>query len=262
MTSLAIFLAMIVLAAVLVRTVDRSEPDAEPPDDGFEPCAAGTDIVTLNGLVTPCGRIVSLAAGRSRTRATTTTARQRPRPAARRTAPGPTVHHRETGGPPRHVLRPQPRPTRVGETISAPGPRRRSRPLIIGTGVVLFTVVTAIALPAAAARMTSDRDFCPRRASVTISNRGQTLDAWLRRDTGGLFLHLCWRGAGDDEVIQWAATAQDGVTDSRARVAVLPLTGRTALGNASLAPGRDWTLTFEVSTRAGGRALMATTVRT
>ncbi|WP_422742589.1 hypothetical protein ACN27B_29775 [Micromonospora sp. WMMD754] len=261
MTSLAIFLTMIVLAAVLVRTVDRSGPDDESPDDGLEPRAVDADVVALSGTVALQCRIVPLAAGRSRTRATTTVVRERARPAGRRTAPGLTVRHRETGGRLQHVLHPVPRPTRTGEAIPAPG--RRSRPLIIGTGVALLAAMAVIALPAAAASPTADRDFCPRRTSVTISDRGQTLDAWLRRDTSGLFLHLCWRGAGgDDEVLRWAATAQDRTTDSPTGVAVVPLTGRTALGNASLAAGRTWTLRFEVSTRNGGRSLMTTTVRT
>ncbi|WFE30929.1 hypothetical protein [Micromonospora sp. WMMD975] len=263
MTSLAIFLAMIVLAAVLMRTVDRGGTDDEPPDLGLEPTGADSGLVTVSAAVGTRCRIVPLAAGRNRTRATAKSLRERPRPAGRRTAPGLAVHHQETAGPPQHVLRPLARPNHAGETIRASGPRRRSRPLIIGTAVVLLAAVTAAALPAAAARPTADRDFCPRRTSVTISDRGQTLDAWLRRDTSGLFLHLCWRGAGgDDEVVRWAATAHDTTTDRPTGVAVVPLTSRTALGNASLAAGRSWTLRFEVSTRSGGRSLMATTVRT
>ncbi|MFI7220245.1 hypothetical protein [Micromonospora maritima] len=261
MTSLAVFLAMIVLAAVLVRTVDRGEPTDEPDDLGLEPAATDGGLVTVTAAVGRCCRIVPLAAGRSRTRATTTILRQRRRPVAHRRAPVLAVRHRETGGPFRHVLRPLPRPTGAGAVT--PGSGRRRRPLIIGMGVVLLLAVTVIALPATAARPTADRDFCPRRTSVTISDRGQTLDAWLRRDTSGLFLHLCWRGAGgDDEVVRWAATALDTTNDRSAGVAVVPLTGRTALGNASLTAGRSWTLRFEVSTRGGGRSLMATTVRT
>jgi hypothetical protein len=262
-TSLAIFLTMIVLAAVLVRTVDRGGADDDPPALGLEPAAADSGLVTATAAVGTRCRIVPLAAGRNRTRATATIVRERPRRATRRTAPGLYVRHQETVGPPRHVLRPLPRPHHAGETISARGPWRRSRPLIVGTGVALLTAVIVIALPAAAARPTADRDFCPRRTSVTISDRGQTLDAWLRRDASGLFLHLCWRGAGgDDEVVRWAATAHDATTDRPIWVAVVPLTGRTALGNASLADGRIWTLRFEVSTRSGGRSLMTTTVRT
>ncbi|SCF23148.1 hypothetical protein GA0070558_1675 [Micromonospora haikouensis] len=63
-------------------------------------------------------------------------------------------------------------------------------------------------------------------------------------------------------MVRWAATAHNSTNDSSTGVAVVPLTGRTALGNASLAAGRSWTLRFEVSTRGGGRSLMATTVRT
>lgn len=171
-TSLAIFLAMIVFVAVLVRTVDRSGPDDEPPDVGLEP-AADSGLVTVSAAVGMRCRIVPLPAGRNRTRATARSLRERARPAARRTAPGLAVHHQEAAGPPRHVLRPLPRPNHTGETIRAPGTWHRSRLLILATGVVLLTVVTAAALPAAAARPTADRDFCPRRTSVTISDRGR-----------------------------------------------------------------------------------------
>ncbi|MBX7270069.1 hypothetical protein KIF24_31305 [Micromonospora sp. Llam7] len=253
------FLVMIVMAVVLVRAHDgrrpgQALPDAEPTGADADLPVEG-DVYAIRCLTIPC------TGGQRRTRATMATARHRGRPRQGAPAPGPTVRRSAEawdGACVGHTLTPRPRPAPAQEPVAA----RRRAPVALGVSTFTVALLCAATIPVAVGQVSPDQEFCPRRQSVTISDGGNTLQAWLVHSVRGTLVHLCWSGAADtgNVVNRWAATAQVATTDDRTRVDVVPLTDRTALGSVYLDPGRVWTLSFEVHTVAGAHPVLSTAV--